>query len=103
MGKVNGTAFVAGLWVGFSGSVGGCRLSAGCEDTVTGAPTGLEADTLAGLLDLLLSVCAFFAAQLADEGSAEPSPLSLRLIASSWALGLLGPGCGTAEMLCGAC
>ncbi len=41
---------------------------------------------LAGLLDRLLPFCAFFAAQLADEGRADPSPLSLRLIASSLAV-----------------
>lgn len=38
---------------------------------------------LEGLLERRLSLCAFLAAQLADEGRAEPSPLSLRLIGSS--------------------
>ena len=44
---------------------------------------GLGAETLADLLDSRLSVCAFLLAQLADEGKADPSPLSLRLIGSS--------------------
>lgn len=38
---------------------------------------------LAGLLDPLLSTCTFFLPQLAEDGSAEPSPLSLRLMGSS--------------------
>ena len=45
--------------------------------------TGLGVDMLAGLLDLRLSVATFLAAQLAVVGKADPSPLSLRLIASS--------------------
>lgn len=45
--------------------------------------TGLGAEILAGLLDLRLSTCEFLVAQLAVEGRADPSPLSLRLIASS--------------------
>lgn len=60
--------------------------------------TGLEAATLAGLLDFVLSFCEFLAAQLAEEGSADPSPLSLRLIASSRAT-----ACEAAEMFCEAC
>ena len=77
---------------------GGCELGVGasgcssaCDDghsddggiMVEFVITGLGVATLGGLLDFLLSFCAFFAAQLAEEGRAEPSPLSLRLIASS--------------------
>jgi len=60
--------------------------------TVAFVPTGLDAARLAGLLDILLSFCEFLAAQLADDGRAEPSPLSLRLIASPCAT-LLVPDC----------
>lgn len=87
---------------GLSGSVGACWVSEACEETVAFVTTGLGAATLAGLLDFRLSVGAFLAAQLAEDGSAEPSPLSLRLIASSW-VPLLGTGCDAADMLCGAC
>lgn len=87
---------------GFSGSTGGCLVSEGCETTDAFAPTGLDAARDAGLLNFLLSFCAFLAAQLAEDGRAEPSPLSLRLIASSWAPSLV-TGCDAAEMFCGAC
>ena len=97
------SALAAGLWTGLSGSVDTGWLSVACEVKVAGATVGLEAAMLAGLLDLLLSFCVFFVAQLAEEGKAEPSPLSLRLIASSWVADLLDPLCGAAEMLCGAC
>ena len=80
------------------GSDGTGRVSADCTGTLGFVITGLEAATLAALLDFVLSFCAFFAAQLADEGSADPSPLSLRLMASSRAT-----ACGAAAMLCEAC
>lgn len=64
--------------------------------------TGLGADTLVGLLDLLLSFCTFFVAQLALEGRAEPSPLSLLLMASS-RLPCRAIECDAAETACGAC
>jgi len=76
-------ALVVGLWARWSGSVGVSRLSVACEEIVAGAAIGLGAAMLVCLLDLLLSLCVFLAAQLADEGSADPSPLSLRLISSS--------------------
>ena len=83
---------MSGVGSGGGGSDGTCRVSVGF------VITGLEAATLAGLLDFVLSFCAFLAAQLAEEGSADPSPLSLRLMASSRAA-----ACGAAELLCEAC
>ena len=75
--------------VGLDGSAGGCSVGCGWVEGVELAVrwafeiTGLGAETLAGLLDPLLSTCTFFLPQLADDGSAEPSPLSLRLMGSS--------------------
>lgn len=73
-----------------------------CDAAAALVTTGLGADTLAGLLDLLLSFGAFLAAQLAEEGSAEPSPLSLLLIASS-RLACRAIECDAADTGCGAC
>ena len=104
-----------------SGNLAGCSCSragtgadciAGCgmgwvAGTAFGAilelvTTGLGADMLAVLLDLLLSFCTFLVAQLAVEGSAEPSPLSLLLIVSS-RLPCRPIECDAAETACGAC
>lgn len=64
--------------------------------------TGLGAATLAGLLDFLLSFCAFLAAHVAEDGKPGPSPLSLRLIDSARATDM-GTGYDTADVLCEAC
>ena len=85
-----------------SASVGFSWISAAFVATMAAPANGLDAAMLAGLLDLL-SLCAFLAAQLADEGSADPSPLLLRLIVSSCAVVLVDPACGAAEIICGGC
>lgn len=72
-----------------------------CEGKLAPETTGLEAETLGALLDLLLSV-GFLLAQLAEEGSAELSTLPLRLGMRSWLI-CRAIGCEVDETTCASC